>query len=230
MAKTIKNKVILMFGPPGAGKDTQAERLAKRFNLFHFITSSFIQQIIFNPRLQKNPIIRKQLKLYQSGIWCGPAWVLTLVKKKVKEISKRGRGMVFTASPRTLFEARGLIPFLESLYGQENIYVLKIVLKDKSAIFRIIHRRFCEKCKHTIIYSPINKSLKKCPKCGGKIISRKIDTAVITRKRLKEYKKRTMPVLRFLKKRHYKIIEIGGEPLPGAVTKQIFEKLEKADF
>jgi len=221
-----KQKIVIIFGPPGAGKDTQAERLAKRFNLFHFITSSFIQQIIFNPRLQKNPIIRKQLKLYQSGIWCGPSWVLTLVKKKVKEISKRGKGMVFTASPRTLFEARGLIPFLESLYGQENIYVLKIVLTDKSAIFRIVHRRFCAKCKHTLVYSKQSLKIKKCPKCGGKIVTRELDTKTSTIKRLREYKYRTIPIFQYLKNRGYQLMEIDGEPLPDEVTKQIFKKLD----
>lgn len=220
-----KPKIIIVFGPPGAGKDTQAERIVEKFNLFQFITSSFIQKEIYNPAKQNDRVIKRQLKLYNSGKWLDPYWVLALVKKNVEKIHKKGKGIIFTASPRTLFEAKGLVPWLESLYGKENIRILKIVIKDQTSILRITRRRFCEKCKHTLVYSLQNNKLKKCPKCGGKIITRTLDTKELTIQRLKEYKNRTLPVLKYLKKKGYSWINIDGEPAPDKVTKQIFSKL-----
>ena len=219
-------KIIIIFGPPGAGKDTQAERIAKRFGLFQFITSSFIQKELFNPAKKNDKIIKKQLKLYNSGKWNDPRWVLNLVKNNVKKLHKANRSIVFTASPRTMFEAKGMIPLLESLYGKDSIRILQISIKDRTSIFRITRRRFCENCKHTLVYSPHNNKLKKCPKCGGKIITRALDTKALTIKRLKEYKNRTLPVLKYLQKRGCSWTDIDGEPLPDEVTKQIFKKLE----
>lgn len=218
-------KIIIVFGSPGAGKDTQAAILAKKFKLTHFLMSNYIQKEIFNVRKKNNPTIKKQLKLYLAGKWCAPYWVTKLAKGNIQSIHKRKQGIIMTGFPRTLFEAWQLMPFAEKLYGQDNIYIIKINIKDATAVFRVTHRRLCEKCKYTIVYSKKSLSIKKCPKCGGRLIHREIDSAEITKKRLREDRERTLPVFKYLRKRKYSWIDIDGELVPDKVTKQIFDKL-----
>ena len=221
-----KKKVIIIYGPPGAGKGTQALRLEKILSFYHFDTGREVEKIVHNSKNQKDSKIREQRKLFDSGKLCDPEWVADLVKKIIKKLAKKNKGVIFSGSPRTLFEAEELIPLLIKLYGKRNIYVMKLSVSKETSIFRNTHRKICPKCGYPVIYSQETKDWKFCPKCGTKLIVRVLDNPKTIKVRIKEYQQRTKPVLNYLKKQKIKIYEINGEPLPSLVTKQILEKIK----
>jgi adenylate kinase len=218
-------KAIIIYGPPGSGKGTQAQRIAERFNLEHIETSKLIEKMIFNPALKDDPIIQRERKNFETGKLCTPEWIAGIVKKEIKRIYQTGKGILFSGSPRTLYEAKELAPFLEELYGKENILVLEIKIKPETSIFRNSHRRICQQCRFSLVYSSENEKLEKCPQCGGKLVKRILDKPETIKVRLKEYKERTEPIYRFLEKRGIKVIAIDGEPPVEDVWQDILKVL-----
>lgn len=205
-------KVIIIYGPPGSGKGTQARKAAEYFNLEHFDTGQVIEKKIHNPALQDDPIIQREKKNFETGKLCTPEWVDSLVVDEVKKAHQINKGIVFSGYPRTFSEAETIIPVLEKFYGKENIYVLRINIKPGTSIFRNSHRRVCKKCGHPLVYAPENERLEKCPKCGGQLVKRILDKPEVIKVRLKEFKERTEPIYNFLEEKGIEVIDIDGEP------------------
>jgi len=220
-------KVFIIYGLPGSGKGTQADILAEKFNLEHFNTGKVIEKIVNNPEELKDIKTQEQKHNFETGLLCNPEWVTNLVSKEIEKLSGAGKGVVFSGSPRTLYEAERITPKLEELYGKENIFVVEIEIKPETSIFRNSHRKVCEQCGNPIIYSPENENIKKCPKCGGEITTRILDAPEIIKTRIKEYKERTMPIYEFLKDREITIHQIDGEPMPEIVTENILKVIGK---
>lgn len=223
------NKIgIIIYGPPGSGKGTQAKLLADKFGLIHFDTGKYIEQVIYDSKNRDNKTIQKQRDFFDSGILCDPSWVLKIVSEKTRQLAKTGFGIVFSGSPRTLYEAfgdksqNGLIDVLEKNYGQKNVFVFNVDISDKNSIKRNGNRLMCSVCGTQLLatFKDVDR-LKMCPFCAGKLYRRTLDKPEIIKVRLKEYRERTLPIQKELKKRGYKIIDINGEPLPEKVHKKI---------
>lgn len=224
-------KAIIIYGPPGAGKGTQANLLAWTKGFIHFDTGKYLEQVVHAPDNQKNPKIREQKKLFDTGILLDPKWVLAVVKEKTKEIAEAGFSVVYSGSPRTLYEAvgtrqaGGLIAELEKLYGRGSIFVIVLRVRPESSIHRNANRKICSVCSTPILYDEKGHRHTNCPLCGGKLRTRTLDKPEIIKTRLKEYKNRTEPILAELKKRGYKILTVDGEPSPDKVHFAILKKL-----
>lgn len=218
-------RAFIIYGLPGSGKGTQADILAEKFTLRHFNTGKTIENIINDPKKLEDPVIFEQKNNFESGILCDPRWVTELVAEELRNIYERGESVIFSGSPRTLYEAERIIPEMERLYGKENIVVIEIVVKPKTSIFRNSHRKICKQCGNPIIYSSENKNIEICPKCKGEIVIRALDTPEIIKTRIKEYNKRTKPIYEFLNKRNIEIHKIDGEPAPEMVTKNILKSI-----
>ncbi len=226
---------IIIYGPPGSGKGTQAEQIAKRFGLIHFDTGKIIEKTVHDPKNAGDPVIRKERDLFDSGILCTPSWVLNLVVENIKKIYKSGEGLIFSGSPRTMYEAEGdkerripgVIETLEQNYGKQNILVFRLNVSETTSVFRNTHRKVCDKCRFILQYSPENEKLTECPNCGGKLVRRSLDTEDVMKVRLEEYQQRTKPIVDFLEARDYKVIDVDGEPEPVLVAKSIFKAIEE---
>ncbi len=224
-------KILILYGPPGAGKDTQAKRLSNKIGAQIVSSSKLIEEKIFNPQLQNDLIIQREKMMYEKGELCTPEWVTQIINEKVKELAEKKESLIFTGSPRTLYEAENEIPYWESIYGKENIIVALINLKAETTIFRNSHRRICKQCGYPVVYSFETEMWKFCPLCGGEIVNRgALDKVETIKTRIVEYKNRTKPVIDYFKKNNYQIIEIDGEPLPDVVTQNVLEELKKANF
>ena len=223
-----KKLVVILMGPPGAGKGTQGELLAERLNLYYFETSRIIEES-FNG-VKKNEFIKigkekyyfyKEKELWQKGILCSPPFVAYLVEKKIKSLFKEGKNILFSGSPRTVFEAEQIMPLIEKLYGRKNIKVILMEISAKESIFRNSHRRICELMRHPILYSKETKNLKICPIDGSKLLKREgLDDPETIKVRLKEYKNRTLPLIKYLASRKLKIKKVNGQ---GTVA-QVFRR------
>lgn len=235
-------KAIIIYGPPGSGKGTQAKLLADKFGLVNFDTGKYIEQVVHDSKNKKNKAIQKQRELFDSGILCDPSWVLKIVNGKTRQLAESGFGVVFSGSPRTLYETfgdlpagqagksqSGLIGVLEKYYGKKNVFIFNIDISDKNSIKRNGNRLMCSVCGTQLLsiskFRNIKMSL--CPFCGGKLYRRTLDKPEIIKIRLKEYRERTLPIQKELKKRGYRVIKINGEPLPYQIHQKIYSYINR---
>ena len=208
-----QGRVVFFFGLPGSGKGTQADFLADRYGFFHFDTGKEIQRIVHDPAHANDPVIQEHRKVFESGVLNDPTWVRQLIHDRVGDFATKGTPLVFSGSPRTLEEAEDEIPFLEKLYGKDNLLPVLIEISEDTGVHRNSHRRICEQCRRAIIWMEETKNMTQCPTCGGRLITRgSLDDAEIIRKeRIPQYLTRTKPVLEFLEREHIPLIKINGE-------------------
>ncbi|MBI2506599.1 MAG: nucleoside monophosphate kinase [Candidatus Colwellbacteria bacterium] len=207
-------KAVIIMGPPGSGKGTQADLVASRFNLIHFDTGKYL-----------SGLNRKEIA---TGDLVKPSFVLRNVKKEARRIKQAGYGIALSGSPRTIFEAfgdrkrEGLIPFLAKLYGQKNVFIFKLEIPAKTSIARNSKRMVCSVCGNSHI---LKIRLQRCPFCGGKLVKRVDDKPKIIKVRLEEYSERTEPILAELKKRGFRAHIIDGTPKPERVFRAITKRI-----
>lgn len=226
MEKKSDNKItVIFYGAPGSGKTTQAKLLADKLNIFHFDTGDFLRKIIYDPKLAKNKEIQKERKLNEAGKLNVTSWVLGVVKKETERIANLNQSIVYSGSPRTMYESfsdkkhEGLFHFLETLYGKKNIKIFVVDIPENESIKRNSYRLVCSVCKTPLL----NPKLKDCPICGGKIEHRKDDSKEVIINRLKEYHKETEPIFNELKKQKYNVVKIKGTDTPYKVHQKILK-------
>lgn len=219
----MKKIAIIIFGEPGSGKSTQAKFLSDYFNLIYFDTGKFLERILFDEKNQKNKLILEQKKLFKSGKLMDPKFVVDFVKKEIIKIGKLGFGLVFSGSPRTLYEAEREISLLEKIYNKKNIYFFELKLDEKEALQRNSNRLICKFCGYVLLSKYVNDSIKNCPVCGGKFYKRVLDNPSVISVRFKEYKERTTPIFDFIKKRGYIIKQIDAKSAPYKISKEIIK-------
>jgi len=236
----MQKQVIILFGPPGAGKGTQAELLADKMSLYLFETSKILEEKFREAENisedsedrfvlvdgEKYDVLN-EYKLWKEGILCSPPFVAHLVVQKIKELFNLGKSLVLSGSPRTLYEAKKVIPLLKELYGKENIKSLLIEISPEETIFRNSHRRICELMRHPILYNEETKNLTICPLDGSKLIRREgLDDPETIKTRIKEYKERTVPLFEYLEKEGIEIRKINGEQTVADVHRDILKSIE----
>ena len=220
-----KKWAVILIGPPGSGKGTQADLLAEKFGLTHVESSKIIEEKFKNAD-PNDPIINEQKKIWETGELNDPEMVTGWLVTAIRNIWKDGRGIILSASPRTLFEAQFEVPVLEDLCGKDNIKIFNIDLSREESFNRNSHRRICEKNRHTIPNLPEFKNLETCPRDGSKLIHRNhLDDPETVRLRYDVYLKRTEPILGFLKEKGYKLLKVNGEQTIENVFKDVLNKL-----
>lgn len=233
-----KNKIgIIIFGPQGSGKGTQAKLLADKFDFFRFDSGGYLRKILYDPRFQKNKIIQRERKLNEAGKLNTELWFTKIVGKRFEELIRLEQSIVSEGFPRTIFEAfgnkkiKGVINIFKKGYGKNNIFIFLLDIPEKESIKRITQRFTCSVCKALLLSPKLLRlgriKFKICPFCGGKIVHRVDDNKESILVRLREYKERTQPIFKELKKRGYKIYRIDGTPMPHKIHQSIVAKISK---
>ncbi len=221
----------MVFGPPGAGKGTQANLLAAKLGLIHFDTGKYIELIVQDPSKRSDPEIDKYRMMFDRGELLPAAWVYKLVKEGTQKILDSGFGVVFSGSPRTYEEAfeaegkdRGFLYFLEEKLGRENLHAFFLKVTPETSIKRNSNRLICTICGTAVMYHEHSRP-EFCPICGGLFRRRTLDIPEAIKVRLVEYEKKTAPIIEGMRDRGYEVTEIDGEPLPYEVFAEILNKL-----
>lgn len=235
----MSKQIVILFGPPGAGKGTQAELLSDKMGFYLFETSKLLERefkkaenlsedskerfIDFDN--QKFDILNEK-KLWEEGLLCSPPFVVYLVIQEIKKLYQEGESLILSGSPRTLYEAEKLMPLLEELYGKENIQAILIEIKPEETIFRNSNRRICELMRHPTLFNKETENLSICPLDGSKLVKRAgLDDPESIKVRLQQYADRTMPVFDYFENHSLEIKKVNGEQSVSDVYKDILSKM-----
>ncbi len=227
-------KVIFLFGQPGAGKGVQAELLSEYLGYYHFESSNIIESCFKKESPEKvftidgkDYRVADEIKKWETGELSSPPFVVNLMMEKIKDLEKEDKSIIFSGSPRTVYEAEKEIPLLKDLYGAENLTFFLLEITPETTIFRNSHRRICELMRHSILFSEETENLTLCPLDGSKIIRRKsLDDPETIKKRLKVFQEQTFPVIEFVKKAGIRVHTINGENSPAQVHEEILNILK----
>lgn len=230
----MEKQVIILFGQPGAGKGTQAEILSDKTGYYHFESSKVIEACFKNEdpekvfKIEGNSYkVDDERKRWEAGLLNSPPFVVFLMAEKIKDLAEDGKSIIFSGSPRTVYEAEREIPLLKKLYGEKNIHFIMLEITAETTIFRNSHRRICELIRHSILFSPETEKLTKCPLDGSDLVKRKgLDDLETIKKRIEIYKEQTHPVLKIIEKEGLRLHKVNGEQSVADVHKDVFESLE----
>ncbi|TSC82021.1 MAG: adenylate kinase [Parcubacteria group bacterium Gr01-1014_20] len=219
----MKKIAVMFYGPPGSGKTTQASLISDKLGLFHFDTGHFLESLVYDPENQTKKVIVRERKLFEEGTLMTPSFVLREVSNETKKIAKAGWGIVFSGSPRTVYEAQNLFPLLEKLYGKKNVFIFVMKINDAKSSHRNTERLVCSTCNRPLLkeFYPSRKP-KHCPFCAGSFYKRSLDNAEAIKVRVKQYEERTKPIINLAKKRKYDIQTINGELAPYQIFKKVY--------
>lgn len=226
-------RAVLLFGPPGSGKGTQADLLSTKFGFVHLDSSMALEEWFRNvddkDSVQvdgKKYYAGDERKLWETGILVSPPVVVHIMKEKIRQIHDARKSVVTSGSLRTLYEAKALFPLLEELYGKSNISVLYLKLDPEQSIYRNSHRRICELMRHSILANDETNKLSLCPLDGSPLIKREgLDSVETIKVRLKEYKERTEPVFEYVTNAGLSIVAIDSNQSVAEVFDSILQAL-----
>lgn len=181
---------VVMLGAPGAGKGTQAKKIAAKYNIPHISTGD-----IFRANIKNGTELGKKAKTYMDqGLLVLDELVVDLVVDRVNQ-EDCADGYVLDGFPRTIPQAEALTKALAS-QGQKLDYAIDVDVPDENIVRRMSGRRACVGCGATyhLEYAPTKKE-GICDVCGGELILRYDDKPETVEKRLGVYHEQTQPLI-----------------------------------
>ncbi|OHA14784.1 MAG: hypothetical protein A3A10_01380 [Candidatus Tagabacteria bacterium RIFCSPLOWO2_01_FULL_42_9] len=216
--------IVILMGKSGSGKGTQGDLLVKKFGLDRIVSGDLLRA-----RVKKNDFTgRKQREQLLRGLLAPMCVIFKLWLDKVEEIknkNKNFKGLVMDGNPRRLMEAILIDQAFEWYEWDKNVKVILVDISDQEAIWRLTKRRMCQDCKMLIPFVGEFRKLTKCPKCGGKLITRADDTVKSAKNRLKWFRTDVQPIINYYKKSG-RLVKVNGERSIGNVFKDILKVIK----
>lgn len=210
---------IIMLGAPGAGKGTQAKRIAEKYQVPHISTGD-----IFRANIKAGTELGKKAKTYMDqGLLVPDELVVELVADRIsKEDCKNG--FVLDGFPRTIPQAEALDAALKDM-GEAMDYAIDVDVPDENIIERMAGRRACLECGATYHVVTIPTKVEGiCDVCGSKLVLREDDKPETVKKRLEVYHAQTQPLIDYYQKQGI-LRTVDGTKLMDAVFDAIVDIL-----
>lgn len=210
-------KIIILLGPPGSGKGTQAVRLSKELGIPHISTGD-----LFRDNLSRNTDLGKKAKTYmEAGKLVPDEVVLEMLFDRVSRPDCQN-GYLLDGFPRTIAQAEALDKHLKK---GDAIIALDLKVNDDVIVKRISGRLTCKEGGH--IQNKYFSAPKKegiCDTCGGTLVHRSDDSPEVVKERLKVYHDQTEPLIQYYEKKGV-LKHINGENDPDIVFKDLRRNL-----
>ncbi|MGE0814384.1 MAG: adenylate kinase [Vicinamibacterales bacterium] len=184
---------LLMLGPPGAGKGTQASRLARDHGVPKISTGDMLRDAVASGTALglevKETVARGEL--------VGDDVIVALVRRRLAEDDAKD-GFVLDGFPRTVAQAKAL----DTLLNGAPLAVVEIRVPDEELVRRVRGRRICERCGTTVsAFDGEPSEAVACKACGGRLVQRSDDSESIVRDRLRIYWRETQPMIGYYESR-----------------------------
>ena len=186
---------IIMLGAPGAGKGTQAKKIAEKYQIPHISTGD-----IFRANIKNGTELGKKAKTYMDqGLLVPDELVCDLVVDRVQQEDCRN-GYILDGFPRTIPQAESLTKALKDM-GEAIDYAVNVDVPDENIVSRMGGRRACVSCGatyHVEFNAPKKEGI--CDTCGEKLVLRDDDKPETVQKRLNVYHDQTQPLIDYYAK------------------------------
>lgn len=210
---------IIMLGAPGAGKGTQAKKIAEKYDIPHISTGD-----IFRANIKNGTELGQKAKTYMDqGLLVPDELVCDLVVDRVQQDDCK-KGYILDGFPRTIPQAESLDAALSRL-GEAVDYAINVEVPDENIVKRMGGRRACVGCGatyHLVYAAPKKEGI--CDNCGAELILRDDDKPETVQKRLGVYHEQTQPLIDYYTKKGI-LKEVDGTMDMGDVFKAIVEIL-----
>jgi adenylate kinase len=211
--------VIVLLGPPGAGKGTQCKRLAEKYKLVHLSSGDILR----NNRTNGTELGKKAAEFMDSGRLVPDQLIIEMM---VGAIESAKGNCVLDGFPRTVVQAGELDKEL-SRKGKKIDAIVDLVIDDGVLERRLTGRRSCPACNaiyHIDTLKPKVEGV--CDKCGKKLVQRTDDKPDVVKQRLETYHQQTAAVVGYYTGKKYRILDVDAEKSISEVTSLIFAKLD----
>lgn len=206
---------LILLGPPGAGKGTQAEILSKRLGVETISTG-----VMLRAAIREGTELGKMAEGYiNSGKLVPDDVVVGIVKERLSGEDCK-KGFILDGFPRTTAQAEAL-----TASGVEIDKVLSLEVSDETIIERLSGRRECKACgtPYHVVFKPSSAG-DKCSACGGELIQRADDNEETVKNRIEIYHQQTEPIKEYYKKQGKLVVAYGKEALEDT-TKEVADAL-----
>ena len=209
---------LVLLGPPGAGKGTQASAIIKKYNIPHISTGD-----IFRANIKQGTELGKRAKEYMDkGLLVPDDLVVSIVKDRITEEDCKD-GFLLDGFPRTVNQGEALDDELSQLNLKLD-KVINIDVEKEVLIERAIGRRICKDCGATYhIKFNLPKKEGFCDDCGGRLYQRDDDTQETVEKRIEVYQKQTKPLIDYYTEKGLILNVDGTKPI-----NELFEEIVQA--
>jgi adenylate kinase len=210
---------ILLMGPPGAGKGTQAVKLVEKYSIPHISTGDMFRAAV----KEGTPLGRQAKQCMDAGQLVPDNVTIGIVKERLAK-PDCGSGFILDGFPRTLDQANALDVTLGEL-GLALDRVINIAVPAEELVRRATGRRICRNCGATY-HVAFNPSVKdnECDKCQGGLFQRDDDQEVTVQKRLTVYQNQTQPLINYYKEKAL-YTEIDGQQAIDKVLEDVVVSL-----
>ena len=215
---------LIILGPQGSGKGTQAKMLAEKYNLEHIDMGKFLREVA----KQDTPIGREIYRIQNVTNTLVPSRILReVLHLKINSLS-REQGVLFEGVPRKRDQQEYLEEAIQKSGRKIDAFIF-INIPEEETVKRISKRWTCKKGHPLIMGKDIHTKDDKCPNDGTEIYQRTDDTPEGIKKRLEVYKEETIPVVENFRERGL-LIEVDGRPSIEEVSASIVRELEKKNI
>jgi len=183
-----ETKIVVLLGPPGGGKGTQAKKLVAEFGWLHVSTGDVLRQEVRD----ESELGKRAKAIMESGELVPDDLVGQIIRKRLDQ-NDSVPGFLLDGFPRTVAQAE----FLDQVSGGKPVFAIGIEVEEGQVVKRLSGRRFCQKCGniYNIYFSPPTEP--GICECGAELVRRKDDWEDVIKERLRVYHEQTRPVIDF---------------------------------
>ncbi|EFQ24040.1 adenylate kinase [Aminomonas paucivorans] len=206
---------LILLGPPGAGKGTQAASVIERFTIPHLSTGDMLRD-----HVKRGTVLGVEAKSFMdSGKLVPDGLIIAMMEDRLRQ-EDCGRGFLLDGFPRTLPQAEALDALLSRL-GVSLDAVVLLDVTDGVVVERLCGRRVCKDCGaiYHVSFHPSRVS-GICDLCGGELVQRDDDREDVIRKRLGVYHEQTSPLVAYYEKQDI-LRRVNAEGAPDAVCRNL---------